>query len=97
LHMAALGHPVVADEFYGPNGPPPRLAPLDDPEDELLPFVNPNASELIDRQALHAHTLRFNHPITGESLSFSAPLPPDMQRALDILRGRAGVVPAGSL
>jgi len=88
LHMAALGHPVVADEFYGPNGPPPRLVPLEDSDDELPPMVNPNANELIERQALHAHTLRLIHPITGESHSFTAPLPPDMERALRILRDR---------
>jgi 23S rRNA pseudouridine1911/1915/1917 synthase len=91
LHMAALGHPVVADEFYGPNGPPPRMIPLEAPDDELPPMINPNASDLIDRQALHAHTLKFNHPITGESLSFTAPLPPDMQHALDVLRARSSV------
>jgi len=88
LHMAALGHPVVADEFYGPNGPPPKLAPLEDPDDEPPVIVNPNANELIERQALHAHTLRLNHPITRESLCFTAPPPPDLQRALDILRER---------
>jgi 23S rRNA-/tRNA-specific pseudouridylate synthase len=88
IHMAALGHPVVADEFYGPNGPPPKLEPLDDPEEELPPMENPNANELLSRQALHAHTLRLNHPITGEIMSFTAPLPPDMQSAIDILRSR---------
>ncbi len=33
----------------------------------------------IDRHALHAHTLTLQQPITGQSLSFTAPLPPDMQ------------------
>lgn len=88
LHMAALGHPVVADEFYGPNGPPDRLGPLEDPDDEPPPVQNPNANDLLSRQALHAHTLRLNHPITGEIMSFTAPLPPDMQAAVDTLRGR---------
>lgn len=88
LHMAALGHPVVADEFYGPNGPPEKLAPLEDPDDEPPPIENPNANELLSRQALHAHTLRLNHPITGEIMSFTAPLPPDMQHAVDVLRAR---------
>lgn len=35
----------------------------------------------IRRQALHSHRLEFPHPVTGESLSFSSPLPEDMQRA----------------
>lgn len=34
---------------------------------------------LIDRHALHAHTLTLRQPITGQLLSFTAPLPPDMQ------------------
>jgi 23S rRNA pseudouridine1911/1915/1917 synthase len=42
----------------------------------------------IGRQALHAYRLRFSHPITGERLSFEAPLPEDMQGALDFLRKR---------
>ena len=39
------------------------------------------------RQALHAATLGFRHPVTDEALRFEAPLPPDMQAVLDILRG----------
>jgi 23S rRNA pseudouridine1911/1915/1917 synthase len=38
------------------------------------------------RQALHAETLGFIHPVTGEALRFSSPLPPDMERLLDDLR-----------
>lgn len=41
---------------------------------------------LIGRQALHSWKLEFPHPITGESLSFTAPLPPDMRRALYSLK-----------
>ena len=37
----------------------------------------------ISRQALHSHKLSFCHPITGEMMSFTAPLPDDMQAALD--------------
>jgi 23S rRNA pseudouridine1911/1915/1917 synthase len=32
----------------------------------------------LDRQALHASVLGFRHPITGETLRFETPLPPDM-------------------
>ena len=39
-------------------------------------------SDLIDRPALHAAELGFAHPITGETLSLCAPLPPDMARLL---------------
>jgi 23S rRNA pseudouridine1911/1915/1917 synthase len=38
---------------------------------------------LIDRQALHYYRLSFRHPITGEAMEFTAPLPEDMQSILD--------------
>ena len=53
-------------------------APDADPEDP--------ASLLIDRQALHAHNLRFAHPMTEQPINLTAPLPPDMARTLDALR-----------
>ena len=39
----------------------------------------------LKRQALHAHTLEFAHPITTERLAFSALMPADMQRLVDAL------------
>ena len=39
------------------------------------------------RQALHAATLGFDHPVTGERLEFAAPLPEDMETLLAALRG----------
>ena len=43
----------------------------------------------LTRQALHAARLSFVHPITGESLRFEAPLPPDMAQALALLESSA--------
>ena len=43
-------------------------------------------SDLIDRQALHAYSLTLRHPVTGVELHLEAPLPTDMQSALDELR-----------
>jgi 23S rRNA pseudouridine1911/1915/1917 synthase len=45
-------------------------------------------SDLLDRQALHAELLGFKHPVTGDAVSVSAPLPPDMEAALKALRLR---------
>ena len=45
----------------------------------------------ITRQCLHAHTLAFFHPRTGEDLQFTAPLWPDMLYTLELLRQVAGV------
>jgi 23S rRNA pseudouridine1911/1915/1917 synthase len=42
----------------------------------------------LERQFLHAHRLAFAHPDTGESMSFTSPLRPDLKRALD--RARQG-------
>jgi len=41
---------------------------------------------IITRCALHAWTLQFKHPTTGEIMKFEAPLPEDMQSLLDMLR-----------
>jgi 23S rRNA pseudouridine1911/1915/1917 synthase len=40
----------------------------------------------LGRQFLHAHRLRFTHPLTGETLDLSAPLPVDLEAALDRAR-----------
>jgi 23S rRNA pseudouridine1911/1915/1917 synthase len=42
----------------------------------------------IERQMLHAASIAFTHPHSGERLTFEAPLPPDMQAVLDALRAR---------
>ncbi|HEU4562292.1 MAG TPA: RluA family pseudouridine synthase [Longimicrobium sp.] len=46
-------------------------------------------AELIKRQALHASRLSFHHPTTGQAMDFTAPLPEDMARAVERLRGQA--------
>jgi 23S rRNA pseudouridine1911/1915/1917 synthase len=38
------------------------------------------------RQALHAATLGFRHPVTGKSMSFEAPMPSDMRDLVAVLR-----------
>ena len=45
-------------------------------------LYNPDM-ECMKRQALHSHRLQFTHPITGEPMDFTAPLPPDMCQALE--------------
>jgi 23S rRNA pseudouridine1911/1915/1917 synthase len=44
------------------------------------------ATDLIARPALHAHSLAFTHPTTGERVLFNAPYPDDFQNALEKLR-----------
>jgi len=53
------------------------------PRDERLADVG----KQLGRQALHASTLAFDHPVTGARLAFESPLPEDMQRARAALIG----------
>jgi 23S rRNA pseudouridine1911/1915/1917 synthase len=77
VHLSYLKHPVVADDMYG--GKLVYRWQLADAE----PAVE---EPVISRCALHARSLEFTHPRTGERVKFEAPLPPDMQTLLDLLR-----------
>lgn len=77
VHMKHIGHPLFNDERYGGN--------------EILKgthfskykqFVN-NCFAICPRQALHAKTLGFVHPRTGEEMFFTSELPEDMVQLLD--------------
>jgi 23S rRNA pseudouridine1911/1915/1917 synthase len=81
VHLAHIGHPLIADKAYSGRD---RLTL----GDLLGPDADADAADtlLIDRQALHAHSLRFDHPLTGQPLHLTAPLPDDMARTLEALR-----------
>jgi 23S rRNA pseudouridine1911/1915/1917 synthase len=92
VHLAHIGHPIVADKAYSGRD---RLTMSDliDPVHSgpaVEARIEPEAV-LIDRQALHAHSLRFTHPSTGKELRLTAPLPADMARTLDALRKHRAV------
>jgi 23S rRNA pseudouridine1911/1915/1917 synthase len=73
VHLAHHGHPLVGDPVYLRRIPAAsRLLP-DEPREALLAFP---------RQALHATTLGFKHPVTGAPLTFRSEPPKDM---LDLL------------
>ena len=76
-HMRHIGHPLFNDLRYGGAE---ILRGL--PTAKYRQFVE-NCFRLCPRQALHARTLGFRHPITGEDMDFSAPLPADMQQLLE--------------
>ncbi len=71
VHMASLGHPLLGDPAYGRT--PVALRPL-------------LARLGVKRQALHAAELGFLHPVTGERLRFTSPLPADIAALLAELR-----------
>ena len=77
VHMKHIGHILFNDERYGGH--------------EILKgthfskykqFVN-NCFEVCPRQALHAMTLGFKHPVTQEEMDFTSDMPSDMQALLD--------------
>ena len=81
VHMKHIGHVLFNDERYGGH--------------EILKgthfskykqFVN-NCFDTCPRQALHAMTLGFVHPVTGEEMYFTSELPDDMTRLIEKWRG----------
>ncbi|WP_347138822.1 RluA family pseudouridine synthase [Paracoccus sp. SSK6] len=76
VHMAHAGLGLIGDPVYGGA----RRASA-----KALGAAA-EAVSVFPRQALHAAHLGFDHPVTGESLSFDSPLPADMQALLDALR-----------
>lgn len=71
VHMAHIGHPLLADEVYG-TGFRTKLARLS-PEARA-------ALEGLGRQALHAAHLGFEHPAGGKVMSFDSPLPGELEK-----------------
>jgi 23S rRNA pseudouridine1911/1915/1917 synthase len=77
VHLASVDHPIVGDKLYGL------------PESEALKyyerqFVSAEAQArlLLPRHALHAHQIKFEHPITGKPLSFESKLPKQLSEFL---------------
>jgi 23S rRNA pseudouridine1911/1915/1917 synthase len=95
VHLASLGCPVVADDFYSPSGVLTHgdLDRLQNGSAGLTPDAAPPGLEavepLLSRQALHARSLRFVHPITRDLVTYEAPLAPDIQNVVNWLRSRA--------
>jgi 23S rRNA pseudouridine1911/1915/1917 synthase len=80
VHLSYIGHPVFGDQTYGGRGR--KLGGLNRAETALAV----EWLEAMPRQALHARTLGFIHPETGEALSFESGLPPDMTVLLERIR-----------
>ncbi|MEL7487589.1 MAG: RluA family pseudouridine synthase [Pseudomonadota bacterium] len=70
VHLSSIGHPLVGDPVYGRGPGLSGLKPGDDDADEAIARL-----KSFRRQALHARTLGFAHPISGEALTFEAPPP----------------------
>ena len=75
VHLSHIGYPLIGDSMYGGKVRFPRKA------DAILKKALVN----FKRQALHSRKLTLAHPISGELMSWKAPLPEDMLALLDVL------------
>lgn len=76
VHMAYIGHGLMGDAVYGGTRRlPARLGPAAE------------AAARFPRQALHAASLGFRHPVSGAEMDFESPLPPDLQALHKALGG----------
>lgn len=71
-HMQHIGHPLFHDARYGGD------QVLRGTQSGTYNAFIRHCFDLCPRQALHARTLGFKHPRTGEEMDFTSPLPPDM-------------------
>ena len=76
VHLSHVGHSLIGDPMYGGRVRFPKKA-SEELKDALLNFK---------RQALHSKKLTLTHPISGESMSWKAPLPEDMTVLLEVLK-----------
>ena len=81
VHLAHLGHPILADEVYGNN----KSAILRVPPSYGKKMGNLLKNHL-NRMALHSSSLSFVHPANGEKLEFTAKLPDDMEYAMKFFK-----------
>ena len=85
VHMAHIGHPLLGDQLYG--------AGFQTKATKLSPG-SASALRKLRRQALHASTLGFQHPKTGEKILFKSELPDDMDILIERLRAGSAQDPA---
>jgi 23S rRNA pseudouridine1911/1915/1917 synthase len=76
VHLSYVGHSLIGDPMYGGRVRFPKKA-SEELKEALLNFK---------RQALHSKKLTLTHPISGESMSWKAPLPDDMLELLEVLK-----------
>lgn len=82
VHMSYLGFPLIGDPLYGKASRHRR---------QRLASLSPDAERFainFSRQALHAGSLGFTHPISGKKLVFENPAPDDFQTLLSVLTQR---------
>ncbi len=81
VHMTHIGHSLVCDPVYGRNK-----------NSQKCNFETQELLNAFNKQALHARTLGFIHPRTGEYISTTAPLPDDLNALIESLNLSQGIV-----
>lgn len=79
VHLSHVGHPLVGDKVYGGR----RQLRAGLTEAQRAAIIG------FPRQALHAYTLGFVHPVSGENIEVTAPLPSDIETLITILQDKA--------
>jgi 23S rRNA pseudouridine1911/1915/1917 synthase len=79
VHMAHVGHSLIGDPVYGGRR---KLS------EKAVGEAGREAARVFARQALHAATLGFVHPVTRETLQFESPMPRDMESLIAALSGQ---------
>jgi len=77
VHLKHIGHTLFNDERYGGEKILKGTS-----FSKYKQFVE-NCFKILPRQALHARTLGFEHPVTGKMLRFQSPIPDDMEQCLE--------------
>ncbi len=77
LHLAHIGCPILCDRLYGGRAQITLGELITGREDDQI---------ILQRQALHADRIRLQHPASGDSIEFTAPIPTDIQQVLDHLQ-----------
>ncbi len=86
VHMKHIGHPLFNDDFYGGDKIVKGTV-----YSKYKQFVD-NCFDICKRQALHAKTLGFVHPVTGKNVLFETPMPPDMATLIEKWRKYSNTV-----
>ena len=81
VHLSYFGNPVVGDSTYG--GRSKAVTKLSGPKRRL----GLSLLRTINRQALHAWNLGFDHPATGEKINLTCEPPEDFQKTVELLEG----------
>lgn len=83
VHLSHVGHPLIGDQTYGRARVPPHSLP-EEARATIAAFP---------RQALHAASLGFIHPVTGEAMRWTSALPEDIEGLSALFRSGDGINP----